>query len=57
MAKKVSKNIFELNYRPENVKEIEKTVFFCIVFFFFIWLGSFLVCKQQIVRIKMLFEN
>ena len=57
MAEKVSKNIFELNYRPENVKEIEKTVFFCIVFFFFIWLGSFLVCKQQIVRIKMLCEN
>ena len=57
MAKKVSKNIFELNYRPENVKEIEKTVFFVLCFFFFIWLGSFLVCKQQIVRIKMLCEN
>ena len=56
MAKKVSKNIFELNYRPENVKKIEKTGFFCIVFFF-IWLGSSLVYKQQIVRIKMLCEN
>ena len=36
MAKKVSKNIFELNYRPENVKEIEKTVFFVLCFFFYL---------------------
>ena len=28
MAKKVTKKIvFELNYRPENVKEMQKTVF------------------------------
>ena len=26
-CKKVTKNIFELNYRPGNVKEIKKTVF------------------------------
>ena len=56
MAKKVSKNIFELNYRPENVKKNKENCFFlyCV---FFIWLGSSLVYKQQIVRIKMLCEN
>ena len=42
MAKKVTKKIvFELNYRPENVKEMQNC-------FYLSWLGSFLVFKIEI---------
>ena len=43
VAEKVTKNkkiIFELNYRPENAKEMQKNCFYLI------WVGSFLVFKK-----------
>ena len=45
MAKKEKKKkiVFELNYRPENVKEMQKKN--C---FYLSWLGSFVEFKKEI---------